>query len=91
MLRRGSCSRGGNHSGRGGGRGLFLVRVRVFDHPVFPNEPFAADITGERLLAGVEAHVPSKIRLVVELLGAHLTLVWLVARVLGQVLLNYET
>ena len=60
----------------------------MFDHPVFPNEPFAADITGERLLAGVEAHVPSKVRLVIELFRAALALVRLVSRVFCQVLLK---
>ena len=52
------------------------------------HEPLSADITGERLLAGVEAHVPSKVRLVIELLRTDLALVRLVSRVFGQVLLK---
>lgn len=63
------------------------MRVGVLDHPVLTDEPLSADITGERLLAGVEAHVPSKVRLVIELLRTDLALVRLVSRVFGQVLL----
>ena len=85
----GGC-RGGDGRGRGGGRGLLLVSVGVFDHPVLADESFAADITGERLLAGVEAHVPSEVRLVIELLRAHFALVRLVARVFCQVLLQWD-
>ena len=92
LPRRGSGGgRDGDRSGRGGGRGLLLVSVGVFDHPVLADESFAADITGERLLARVEAHVPSKVRLVIELLWAHFALVRLVARVFCQVLLQCET
>ena len=64
------------------------MRVGVLDHPVLTDEPLSADITGERLLAGVEAHVPSKVRLVIELLRTDLALVRLVSRVFGQVLLK---
>ena len=62
--------------------------VGVLDHPVFPDESLAADLARERLLARVQAHVAPQIRLVVELLWAHLALVRLVASVLGQVLLG---
>ena len=91
LSRRGSgggSSRGCDRCGRGGGGGLFLMRVGVLDHPVLTDEPLSADITGERLLAGVEAHVPSKVRLVIELLRTDLALVRLVSRVFGQVLLK---
>ena len=85
-----SSGRRGDRSGRGGGRGLLLVSVGVFDHPVLADESFAADITGEGLLASVEAHVPPKVRLVIELLRAHFALVWLVPSVFCKVLLQCE-
>ena len=68
------------------------MRVGVLDHPVLADETLSADITGEGLLAGVEAHVPSKVRLVIELLRADLALIRLVSRVFCQVLLkgDYE-
>ena len=69
---------------------LLLVRVGVLDHPVLADESLAAGVAGEGLLAGVEAHVPAQISLVVELFGAHLALVRLVSGVLGQVLLKQK-
>lgn len=60
----------------------------MFDHPVLADEALAADVAGERLLAGVETHVATEVSLVVELLGADVALVRLVAGVLGQVLLK---
>ena len=67
---------------------LLLVSVRMLHHPVLPDEAFPARVAGERLLAGVQAHVPSEVGLVVKLLRAHLALVRLVASVLRQVLLK---
>ena len=64
------------------------MRVGVLDHAVLPDEAFPADVAGERLLAGVKTHVPPEISLVVELLRADVTLVRLVACVLGQVFLQ---
>ena len=69
-------------------RRLLLVRVRVLHHPVLADEALAAHVAGEGLLAGVQAHVAAQVRLVVELLGAHLALVRLVPGVLGHVLLK---
>jgi len=60
----------------------------MLDHAVLPDESLAADVAGEGLLAGVEAHVPPQVSLVVELFGAHLTLVGLVPGMLGQVFLQ---
>ena len=60
----------------------------MFDHAIFPNETFTTNLTGERLLARVQAHVSPQVRLVVELLGTNLALVRLVTSVLGQVLLQ---
>ncbi len=54
----------------------------MLDHAIFPDETLATHLTGEWFLARVQAHVPSQVRLVVELLRADLTLVRLVARVL---------
>ena len=48
----------------------------------------ASHLAHEGLLAGVEAHVASEVRLVVELFGAERTLVGLVAGVLLLVLLE---
>ena len=66
------------------------MSVGVFDHPILADEPLAADIAGEGLLASMEAHVPSKVRLVIELFRANLALVRLVPRVFCQVLLQGE-
>ena len=67
---------------------LLLVRVRVLDHPVLPDESLAAHVAGERLLAGVETHVAPEVSLVVELLGADVALVRLVAGMFREVLLE---
>ena len=67
---------------------LLFVSIRMFNHAIFPNETFTTNLTGERLLARVQAHVSSQVRLVVELFGTNLAFVWLVARMLGQVLLK---
>ena len=72
-----------SHVGR-----LLLVGVSVLHHPVLADEALAANVAGERLLAGVQAHVAPQVRLVVELLRAHLALVRLVPGVLGHVLLE---
>ena len=64
--------------------------VGVLDHPVLADEPLAAGLTRERLLAGVEAHVAPQVGLVVELLRADVALVGLVAAVLRHVLLENE-
>ena len=74
-----------HHVGR-----LLLVRVGVLDHAVLPDEPLAAHVAREGLLAGVQAHVAAQVSLVVELFGAHLTLVGLVAGMLRQVLLQIK-
>ena len=66
------------------------MRVRVLEHPVLSDEALAADVAGEGLLPGVEAHVAAEVGLVVELLGAHLALVRFVAGVLRQMLLEGE-
>ncbi len=60
----------------------------MFDHAILTYETFATNITGKRLLARVQAHVPPQVRLVVELLGANLTFVWLVSLMFGHVLLQ---
>lgn len=65
---------------------LLFVRVEVLHHVVLPDESLAASITGVRLFASVEAHVPPEVSFVVELLRAYLALVRLVAGVLLQVL-----
>lgn len=39
--------------------GLLFVGIGMLDHPILPNEPFATDITSERFLSSVKAHVPS--------------------------------
>ena len=67
---------------------LLLVGVRVLDHPVLPDESLAAHVAGERLLAGVETHVAPEVSLVVELLGADVALVRLVAGMFREVLLE---
>jgi len=59
----------------------------MFDHAILAYETFATNITGERLLACVQAHVPPQVRLVVELLGANLAFVGLVSLMFGHVLL----
>lgn len=63
------------------------VRLAMLHHVVLPDETLAAGVAGVGLLAGVQAHVPPEVRLVVELLGAEVALVRLIARVLGEVLL----
>lgn len=67
----------------------------MFDHSVFANETLATDFTGEGFFAGMEAHVPSQIRFVIELLRAHFTLVRLVSSMFGKMLLikdfNWES
>ena len=69
--------------------GLFLlVSVGMFDHSVFPDESLSADIAGERLLPCVQAHVTSKIRLVVELLGADLAFVGFITGMFSKMLLE---
>ena len=60
----------------------------MFDHAILAYETFATNITGERLLACVQAHVPPQVRLVVELLGANLAFVGLVSLMFGHVLLQ---
>ena len=60
----------------------------MFDHSVFANETLATDFTGEGFFAGMEAHVPSQIRFVIELLRAHFTLVRLVSSMFCQVFLK---
>ena len=65
---------------------LFLVSIRMFDHAILAYETFATNITGERLLACVQAHVPPQVRLVVErTIGANLTFEGLVRGMLFQV------
>lgn len=66
--------------------GLLLVRLKVLHHVVLPDESLATIITGVRLFASVEAHVPPEVSFVVELLGAYFALVRLVTGVLLQVL-----
>lgn len=66
--------------------GFLFVRLEVLHHVVLPDEPLTAIITGVRLFASVQAHVPSEVSFVVELLRAYLALVRLVAGVLLQVL-----
>lgn len=66
--------------------GFLFVRLEVLHHVVLPDESLAAIITGVRLFASVEAHVPPEVSFVVELLRAYLALVRLVAGVLLQVL-----
>lgn len=66
--------------------GFLLVRLEMLHHVVLPDETLTAIITGVRLFASVEAHVPSEVGLVVELLRTDLALVRLVAGVLLQVL-----
>lgn len=67
----------------------------MFDHTIFANETLATDFTGEGFLAGMEAHVPSQIRFVIELLRAHFTFVRLVSSMFGKMLLikdlNWES
>lgn len=65
---------------------LLLVRLEMLHHMVLPDESLAASITGVRLFASVEAHVPSEVSFVVELLRTYLALVRLVTGVLLQVL-----
>ena len=60
----------------------------MFDHAIFTDETFAADLAGERFLACVQAHVPAQVRLVVELFGAHLTFVRFVSGMFSQVFLE---
>lgn len=62
----------------------------MFDHSVFANETLATDFTGEGFFAGMEAHVPSQIRFVIELLRAHFTLVRLVSSMFGKMLLKSQ-
>ena len=69
---------------------LFLVSISMFDHSVFANETLATDFTGEGFFAGMEAHVPSQIRFVIELLRAHFTLVRLVSSMFGKMLLKVK-
>lgn len=64
------------------------VGLGVLHHVVLAYEALVADLAHERLLAGVQAHVPPEIRLVVELLRAQRALVRLVAGVLLLVLLE---
>lgn len=66
--------------------GFLLVRLEVLHHVILPDETLAAIITGVGLFAGVQAHVPSEVRLVVELLRANLALVRFFAGVLLQML-----
>lgn len=68
------------------GVGLFSVRFEVLHHVVLSNETLSASITGVRLFASVQAHVPSEVGLVVELLRTNLTFVGLLSGVLLQVL-----
>ena len=70
---------------------LFLVSIRMFDHTIFANETLATDFTGEGFLAGMEAHVPSQIRFVIELLRAHFTFVRLVSSMFGKMLLQRQS
>ena len=83
-LRRAHLHRG-HTSVRGGsccsGR-LFLMRFGVLDHAVLADETFAADLTGEWFLSGVEAHVTAEVSLMVKLFGAHLTFVRFVSGML---------
>lgn len=65
---------------------LLLVRLEVLHHMVLSDESLAASITGVWLFASVEAHVPSEVSFVVELLRTYLALVRLVTSVLLQVL-----
>lgn len=66
--------------------GFLFMRLEVLHHVVLPDESLAAIITGVRLFASVEAHVPPEVSFVVELLRTYLALVRLVAGVLLQVL-----
>lgn len=63
------------------------VRFTVFQHVVLAYEPLAAGVARERLLARVQTHVPSQVRLVIELFGALVALVGLIAGVFLDVLL----
>lgn len=66
---------------------VFLsVRLEVLHHMVLSDESLAASITGVRLFASMEAHVPPKVSFMVELLRAYFALVRLVTGVLQQVL-----
>lgn len=66
--------------------GFLFVRLEVLHHVVLPDESLAAIITGVRLFASVEAHVPPEVSFVVKLLRTYLALVRLVTGVLLQVL-----
>lgn len=65
---------------------LFIVGLNVFHHVVLPDESLAAITADKRFFAGVEAHVPPEVCLVIELLRANLALVWFVSSMLSQVL-----
>jgi hypothetical protein len=54
---------------------------------IFTNETFTTDIASIRFFSSMEAHVSAQVRLVVELLGADLTFIGLLPRMLAQVLL----
>lgn len=70
--------------------GLLAVRLEVLEHVVLADEALAALLASEGLLAGVEAHVATQVRLMIELLRAHLAFIRLIARVLGLVVTEGE-
>lgn len=75
--------------GRGGSsHGLLAMCLEMFEHVVLSDEPFATLLTRERFFARVEAHVAAQISLMVKLLGADLTLVRLVSRMLALVVVK---
>lgn len=62
------------------------MREAMLHHMILADEAFIADLATVRLGAGVQAHMPSQIGLMVELFGALVTFEWLVAHMFSQVL-----
>jgi len=76
-----------SHQSPGHVGSLLLVGVRVLHHSVFPDETFSTHIASKWFLPGMQAHVTSKVGLVVELFWTYFTLVRLIPGVFRHVLL----